>query len=187
MPVGWPQILGRAVAVAAAAIPSGCPSPIECRLAACPRPGAARARNRRIPGQLVAMTAAIGRPCAPSAALCAIGRPCAPSAASARHRPPVRAIAARMPDISAYAADVGADDRERVWAFRVVATRSRPHQSHEHHAPTLHTLRPHKSVDIRRENGHRVCKVRSGAPGRARAPRCLSCFVACARERMATS
>ena len=167
MPVGWPQILGRAVAVAAAAIPSRVSLPIECRSAACPRPGAARARHRPPLCAIAARVRHPPRPCAPSAALCA--------------------IAARMPDISAYAAGAGADDRERVWAFRVAATRSRPHQSREHHASTLHTLRPHKPVDIRRENGHRVCKVRFRRPGTCPRPRCLSCFAACARERMATS
>ena len=52
---------------------------------------------------------------------------------------------------------------------RMAATRSGPHQSHEHHAPTLHTLRPHKPIHTGQQNGHRVCKVRSGAPGRSRA------------------
>jgi hypothetical protein len=45
-------------------------------------------------------------------------------------------------------------------APRLAAARSMPHQSQEHHAPTLHTERLHNSVQKGQKNGHRVCKVR---------------------------
>jgi hypothetical protein len=54
-------------------------------------------------------------------------------------------------------------------ASRPAAARGGPHRQQGHHAPTSHTPRPRNPARTGQQNGHRVCKVVSGAPGCARA------------------